>query len=170
MGNKVRLRHSSPVSEWISMSNGLTDVFINVLALSGSQLAESTSEKRLVVWLSERDQIIGRGTVGFDIDRMPWNKATFYEDKNFLLHVIQAAENQLGWDKLDYTPNVELLLPCLKQFAVLISRLDVKDIQENAAQEWLSRADADNPINCGFPRCKKHDTFLSFLGCQVCNN
>lgn len=36
------------------MSNGGTDVFINILALSGSVIARTENEKRLIVYLSEK--------------------------------------------------------------------------------------------------------------------
>ena len=52
-----------PEDDSLAMSNGGTDVFINILALSGSVIAQTDSEKRLVVYLSEKDQIIGRGCV-----------------------------------------------------------------------------------------------------------
>ena len=52
----------------IQMSNGLTDVFFNVLVLSGSALARTDSERRLVVWLAEKDQSrMGYGAIGFDL-------------------------------------------------------------------------------------------------------
>ena len=91
------------------MSNGGTDVFINVLALSGSVIAKTESEKRLMVYLSEKDQIIGRGCVGFDIVEMPWDKETFKEDKKFIIRVINAARNKTGWEKLDYSPNEKFI-------------------------------------------------------------
>ena len=69
-----------PDNDLLVMSNGGTDVFINILALSGAVIARTESEKRLMVYLSEKDQIIGRGCVGFDIVEMPWDKETFEED------------------------------------------------------------------------------------------
>ena len=55
------------------MSNGLTSVFVEVLAISGSILAKSIREKELVIWLSQHDQaIVGLGTVVFSIDEMSW--------------------------------------------------------------------------------------------------
>jgi len=38
------------------MSNGLTSVFISTLELSGTHLAKADNEKRMIVWLLERDQ------------------------------------------------------------------------------------------------------------------
>jgi len=50
------------------MSNGATNVFLDVLALSGSDLAVTTREKEFIVWLNQRDQsVVGIGTVGFSI-------------------------------------------------------------------------------------------------------
>ena len=71
----------TPDDDSLQMSNGGTDVLISILALSGSVIARTENEKRLMVYLSENDQIIGRGCVGFDIVEMPWEKATFEEDK-----------------------------------------------------------------------------------------
>ena len=76
----------TPDDESLQMSNGLTNVFINVLALSGSELAQTESEKRMIVYLSEKDQgIIGIGCVGFDIVEMPWNKKHLKKIKSLLL-------------------------------------------------------------------------------------
>ena len=169
MGNTIRFNNNTP-DDRIHMSNGATDVFINVLALSGSALAKTTQEKRLIVWLSEKDQKVGRGTVGFDVVEMPWQKETFANDKAFMLRVIEAAENKLDWEKLDYTPNPDYILHNLRQFKKFIERMTDQDIDENAAVEWLDGIESDDPVNCGFPRCKIHNTLLTFLGCQICNS
>lgn len=173
MGNIISLNSETPVEEYIAMSNGLTDVFINVLVLSGSKLAGTDDEKRLIVYLAEKDQsITGIGTVGFEICEMPWNTQTFDECKSFLLKVIETAKSRMGWEKLEYEPNEELLLPCLQQFAVLVSKMTADDISTEAVQEWLqaSAEDLDDPVVCGFPVCEKHNTLLSTFGCQICNN
>ncbi len=167
MGNIIRFNKDTPINDWICMSNGATDVFINVLALSGSLLAKTVEEKRLIVWLSEKDQKMGLGTVGFDVVEMPWQRETFLSNKAFLLHVITAAENKLGWEKLDYTP--EYISKNLQKFREYIEKMTEHDIDDNIAVEWLNEAGSDDPVNCGFPRCKKHNTLLTFLGCQICN-
>ena len=169
MGNIIRFNENTPVDDWICMSNMTTDVFINVLLLSGSILAKTETEKQLIVWIAEKDQrFVGLGTVGFDIIDMPWNKETFSKDKLFLLKIIQSAENKLGWEKLDYTP--EFILPTLQKFREYIEKMTNDDIDDNALREWFNAADSNDPIHCGFPRCKKHHTFLTFLGCQICNS
>ena len=158
-------------SESFIISNGLTDVFINVLVLSGSRLAETVDEKRLIVWLAEKDQSkVGMGTVGFDIGEMPWNADSFGESKTFLLNVIHGAENRLGWETLDYSPNEEMIFPVLKKFAELISVFSVEDIVRGCLEEWLGAAEEHDPVRCGFPKCEKHGALLSCFGCQICNN
>ena len=114
------------------ISNGGTDVFINILALSGAVIARTESEKRLMVYLSEKDQIIGRGCVGFDIVEMPWDKETFEEDKKFIIQLINGARNKAGWERLDYSPNEELVSYYLDTFENLIKRMTVDDIRENS--------------------------------------
>lgn len=169
MSNIIRLDSFSPVDTWLKMQNGLTDVLINTILLSGSFLAKTIDEKRLIVWLAEKDQTLGSGTVGFDVCNMPWNPDTFCENKAFILRVIQEAENKLGWEKLDYEPNVELLIPCLKKFASFISNINISHVDANILKDWIALADEKDPINCNFPRCEKHHTLLTFLGCQLCN-
>lgn len=160
----------APDDDSLAMSNGGTDVLINILALSGSVIARTESEKRLVVYLSEKDQITGRGCVGFEIARMPWEKETFEEDQKFMLRLINGARNKTGWERLDYSPNEELVSNYLDAFENLIRRMTADDIREESLNQWLSEAEADDPIRCGFPRCEKHNVFLTRFGCQICNS
>lgn len=171
MGNIIRLNEKTPVDELISMSNGLTSAFIDVLALSGSQIAITDDEKRLIVWLSEKDQsVLGIGTVDFDICEMPWNTTTFEDNKDFMLKVIHQAKNRIGWELLDYKPNENYIFPQLDKFAKFIEKISINDIQKDALSEWLANSEEDDPIFCGFPKCKKHNTLLTFCGCHICNN
>ena len=152
-----------------SMSNGATAVFINVLCLSGGRLAETDSRKRLMVFLAEKNQrACGIGTVGFDIVEMPWDKSSFDEDKAFMLNVIDGAKNKLGWETLDYEPDEKIIFGFLDEFRKLIECMTVGDIVEESLTEWLSEAGEDDPVRCGFPKCKIHDTYESVFGCQVC--
>lgn len=173
MGNVICLSNqiSDPQNLLLSMSNGLTDVFINVLLLSGSQLAKDENEKRLIVWLAERDQsAVGMGTVGFSVLEMPWNITTFEKDQAFMLKAIEHARNGIGWKQLDYVPSEDLLFPALNQFYFLIAQLKRSDIKPDSLEEWLAEAAENDPVRCGFPRCSRHDTLLTTFGCQICNN
>lgn len=165
MGNHITFGEDS-----LKMSNGLTAVFIDVMTLAGTRVAQIEDEKRLIVWLAEKDQsVVGIGTVGFDIREMPWNTERFEENKRFMLSVVEAAENGTDWDKLGYQPNREMLFPALKKFAEMISQMTAADVDENKTREWLSAAEADDPVLCGFPRCPKHETLLTCFGCLFCN-
>lgn len=153
----------------LNMSNGGTSMFINILCLSGGRLAKTKSQKRLMVFLAEKNQnAIGLGTVGFDIVDMPWD--SFAEDKAFMLKVIEGAKQKLGWETLGYKPNEEFALQFLDTFQKLIERMTADDIIDAALTESLSEADDNDPIRCGFPKCKIHDTYISIHGCQVCTD
>lgn len=155
----------------IQMSNSLTDVFLNVLVLSGSALAGTVSEKRLIVWLAEQDQSrVGLGAVGFDLCDMPWDSDTFEADRDFLLRAIEAAKGRLGWERLDYQPNEAILFPCLDRFAGLVSEMDASEIRPECRKEWLAAADASDPVVWGFPVCSRHRALLTIFGCQICNH
>ena len=176
MGNIISFDGTVSVDDdSISMSNGLTDVFIDYLLISGSQLAESKSEKRMIVFLAEKQQaIIGMGTVGFDITEMPWQTDSFEADKTFMLGTINNARllsvQRSVWNKLGYEPNQKLIEYALSRFEALIKRMTINDIDENNLEDWCSAAEEDDPVNCGFPKCSKHGVLLSFCGCKLCND
>ncbi len=171
MGNTIDFRYDKEAldEDSLTMSNIGTAKFINVLCLSGGRLAKTESQKRFMVFLAERNQsFMGFGVVGFDIVEMPWVKDSFEEDKKFMLGVIDGVKNKLGWETLDYEPNEEVIFMYMDTFRKLIDRMSIDDIDEENLTEWLSAADADDPVNCGFPKCEKHDTYISIAGCQVC--
>lgn len=173
MGNVICLSNqiNDPKGFLLSMSNGLTDVFISTLLLSGSQLAKDVNEKRLIVWLAERDQsAVGMGTVGFSVLEMPWNIKTFEKDQAFMLKAIEHAKNGIEWKQLDYVPSEDLLFPALNQFYSFIAQLKRSDIKSDSLEEWLAEALENDPVRCGFPCCSRHHTLLTVFGCQICNN
>lgn len=170
MGNIISL---DTIGERISMSNGLTSVFIDVLGLSGTHLAKTAAEKRMIVWFLEKDQsAVGWGAVGFDVSEMPWADTDFDDMKRFMLDVIEGARRKDGWGFLDYQPNEDLLFPCLDQFYKLISDMDLSMFNQEAARKWLhdTMDVPDDPIVCGYPRCPKHPVLLTVFGCHLCNN
>ena len=162
--------YTAPDDDSLVMSNGGTDVFISIPALSGAGIARTESGKRLMVFLSERDQIIGGGCVGFEIVEMPWDRGTFEADKRFLTRVIQGARSKCGWERLDYCPNEEIMLSYLDRFEKLIRRMTVDDIREDSLARWLAEAEEGDPVFCRFPICQKHHIFLTCFGCQICNH
>ena len=101
MGNVIYLE-GQPEHTALSMGNGLTDTLISALLLSGSQLAKTDHEKRLIVWLAEKDQsAVGMGTVGFSVLDMPWDRNTLEQNRSFLRRTVEQAKMRRGWDCLE---------------------------------------------------------------------
>lgn len=148
MGNVIYLE-GQPEHTALSMGNGLTDTLISALLLSGSQLAKTDHEKRLIVWLAEKDQsAVGMGTVGFSVLDMPWDRNTLEQNRSFLRRTVEQAKMRRGWELLDYQPSEELLLPSLEKFLFLIAQLKQADIQPDCLEAWLAEAAENDPVRC----------------------
>jgi len=153
------------------MSNGPTSVFITVLGLSGTRLAKTDDEKKLLVWILEKDQSkCGIGTVGFAISEMSWIKENFECQKTFMLEVVKGVKEKLGWETLDYTPKEEIIFPFMDTFSDMIKELKKEDIDENAIEEWEKACEDYEPLYNGYPVCEKHNVLLTIFGCHVCND
>lgn len=168
MTNIFSFRRNDPPEGQISISDLGTEALLNVLVLAASALAETQSQKRLTVWLAERDRKIGSGAVGFCIANMPWNAATFEEDKRFMVRVADAASQRTGWEKLSNYPKAQHLMPMLGWFRKCFMRLKIEDIDPNNLEAWLDNMDDDDPVLNGFPKCRKHGIYLTWFGCQLC--
>jgi hypothetical protein len=70
MANTVTYE-ARPDLQYIRMSNGLTSVFVSVLALAASELAETDRPRGFAVWFASHDQLYGLGMVGFDTSELP---------------------------------------------------------------------------------------------------
>ncbi|MCG7385634.1 hypothetical protein [Paenibacillus sp. ACRRY] len=174
MANTIAMpKNIVPMIESIGMSNGLTSVFIEVLSISGSMLAKTNREREMTIWLAQQDQsVVGIGTVGFDIDEMPWTIDTFEEEKDFMLRMIAYAITEAGWEKLSYKPRKESVKPCLEQLQTMIHAFNRDDVNLDNYLEWSEiDEDDDRPtIPPGYPKCVKHEVYLSCHGCVLCNN
>jgi len=177
MGNVITLNKNTLISEFLHMSNGLTAVFIDTFGLSGSRLARNDIEKRLIVWVLEKNQsAVGIGTVGFEICDMPWEVDYFEDNRKFIMSVLKCMKSRLGWETLDYSINEELLFPCIEQFKNLLLQMTSEDINLIEVKCWLEEFFADayisgnTPSISGFPKCPKHEVLLSIYGCHVCTN
>jgi hypothetical protein len=155
------------------MSNNLTTVFISVLALSGSHLAQSVREKEIVMWLSEHDYAVcGLGTYGFDVTQIPWTIENFEEEREFVLRMIDGALNKTGWELLGYELFEERLFESLNEFKEIILMIESCDIKEGEYSKWKGYGDL-NPLLKppeGFPKCPVHGVYLHFGGCVICND
>ena len=146
------------------MQNGLTDVFMEVLAIAGSALAQTRSEQAFASWIASRDQaVLGLGAVGFDIAEMPWHVATFAEDRNFLIRAITAAESKVSWEKLGYEPKEDWLMPCLMRLRMLVSVFGSHDIRASGTAIHSTFSES------ALSRCETHGIIMHADGCPVCN-
>lgn len=174
MGNRISMpKKLDHLVESLKMSNGLTSVFLEVLVISGSILAETNREKEIIIWLGQQDQsVVGIGTVGFYIDEIPWTIDSFEGEKDFLLRTISSAIDGLGWERLSYEPRKDWLIESFEQFRLMIIAFDKESVNINSYIEWSEyEEDDDYPtIPIGYPKCKKHDIYLSCHGCILCNN
>ncbi|MET9658198.1 hypothetical protein [Streptomyces sp. NPDC006510] len=58
------------------LSNGGTEVFVDVLMLAVSGLADTVWEHRFATLLSQQDQsVMGCGVVGFDLEDIEWGRS-----------------------------------------------------------------------------------------------
>ncbi|MDE6671158.1 MAG: hypothetical protein K2K16_03080 [Ruminococcus sp.] len=171
MGNRIYFKKVTKDDDSLKMSNILTDVLIDGLLVGGSELAKTESQRRLIVFLAEKQQsVVGLGTVGFDIIEMPWQTETFDTDKEFMLEVIKYISQENWWQNIGYIPSPEAIEYVLNGFEILINKMTINDVDEDNLNEWISEADSNDPVYCGYPECPKHRIILSALGCKFCND
>lgn len=173
--NEISMPQSAEhLVESLRMTNTATSVFIEILVLSGSHIAETDREKEFVIWLAQRDQnAVGHGTVGFNLDEMPWLKHDVESMKQFMLNMIRGARNKTQWHILDYEPGQEWTHRTLNHFVNMIESFNQNHVNEQHYIEWTTIDDEDDyepTIPVGYPKCKEHGVYLSCLGCVICNS
>ncbi|ANF97271.1 hypothetical protein [Paenibacillus bovis] len=173
MANTVYLTSHNRIDQpELEMSNVSTRIFIDTLVLSGSLLARADREKEFVIWLAQHDQhVIGNGTVSFSLDEMPWEPDHFEENQSFLLRMIELALQRAGWERLSYTPIEKDIRYALTAFRELILLFGQDDIDTSHYEYWRTIEEYDNcrTLPEGYPKCEKHEVYLSCFGCVLCN-
>jgi hypothetical protein len=165
LGNLVTYK-ARPDLESIRMSNGLTSVFISVLSLASSALAESDRQRAFAAWFAAHDQgVFGLGIVGFDISRFPWSPDSIADDRQFLLHVIEAARAKTGWDLLGYQPREEWVLSCLDKLKAMVQAFVIEHACGSESMVWPF---GGRPSR--FVRCPAHRVYQHEHGCPLCND
>ncbi len=149
----------------VQMSNGLTSVLLDVLAIAGSDLATTPWERAFVSWLVEHDQSrTGLGCVGFDLEEMGWTADEIEVERRFVMAIIDAALRRHGWDRLPFAPREESLFAALEQLRRLVEAFPADAV--GRAPEG-SRAPRDLPEH---GVCHVHRVYLHDTGCIVCND
>ncbi|MGW2027430.1 hypothetical protein [Streptomyces decoyicus] len=91
----------------LHLSNGGTEVFIDVLMLAVSDLAGDMWDYRFAALLSLQDQnVMGRGAVGFDLQDIAWGATPHRRarSKGFVLRATALALSRHRWNDLGYDP------------------------------------------------------------------
>ena len=122
MGNTIRLSNNAPSEKCLSMSNQGTDLFFELLICSSENLQQTEAQKELMMFIKDQKEIndIAPGTAGFEIDEMPWTKATKADDISFLLKVIEKAKSRDMWEKYGLEPEESIIIPWLDTFGDMI--------------------------------------------------
>ena len=171
VGNIISPDHDPAATE-VMMSNGLTSVLLDVLLLSGSDLARTDAEVATIVSLAERDQsIVGLGIVGFDVSELGWASDRFAEHKEFLLRIVDTSMAGHRWDVLDYEPTPDRLLSCLAEFRELLERFPISACPQGPfTAPWSTVG-----LRSDRAKCLRHAVYLHKLNdddarcCQLCN-
>lgn len=150
------------------MSNGLTDVFIQVLSINASHLAQTDAEIDFAIWIASHDQAIqGRGMVGFDISALPWSIENFEAEKKFLLRAVDSAKAKHYWDMLGYEPREETVLRSLEKFRELIEDFTIEFINRDNLWLLVYKGGAmSKPAKR--EKCSVHGIYLHEVGCVLC--
>ncbi len=149
----------------IQMSNGLTSVFVETICLAGCDIAFENYQKDLMIWFAQRDWILtGMGFEGFDISEINWHKNQFEQQKDFIIKVIDSANNKTNWDLLSYNPH-EMIYKVFKDFKQMIIDFKIDNIDE---KNQITLLDFNNSVK-KYDKCKNHKIYLNCEGCVICN-
>lgn len=152
-------------NDYLKLSNGATDVLIDLLVLSGSSLAQTRWQKELIIFLSLNDQQIkGQGCVGFDISELGWEINHFENQKKFILKVIDNALEKKKWEKLNYKPS-KSYISNLRRFREMIINYSKILVEPRDILKW-----SKNFNKMEFKKCVKHNIYTHPFGCKICHS
>ncbi|MGW6023486.1 hypothetical protein [Streptomyces sp. NPDC055099] len=109
----------------LCLSNGGTEVFVNVLMLAVSDLADDEWDYRFASLLSLQDQnVMGRGAVGFDLRDIAWGttERERVRSKDFVVRATALALSGHRWSELDYEP--PFACDYLRQFKAMVESFE----------------------------------------------
>ena len=170
MGNWIVLKYGMDCDADFKLSNGGLDWSIDSLVVSGSELAKTGSEKRMIAFLSERNtSTLGLGVAGFQLPDMPWKAESFEADRDFLIRTAEHAKEVMQKPEtqqmLQYSVEPERVNACMDEFIALFRCMTADLIVPEAESDWFKRLD---PTLNGFPKCRRHGVLYGCFGCKIC--
>ncbi|TXS71042.1 hypothetical protein [Streptomyces sp. sk2.1] len=140
-------------SRTLYLTNGGTEVFVDVLMLAVSDLAGTVWEHRFAALLCRQDQwAMGRGAVGFDLEDIDWGRSPQERDaaKDFVLRVLDLALRRHRWDELDYDP--PFIEDSLRRYREMVEAFDPADVDA----EERDRSRFPTPEEAATAMCVRH--------------
>lgn len=128
----------------LHLSNGGTEVFVEVMMLAVSRLAREPCEYWFAALMARQDQnMVGRGCVGFDLHEIAWGSTAEEqaEVRGFILRTIDLAAQEHRWDELGYEP--PYAHDYLRRFRAMVEAFD--PVRDGRDPEHVARPD-DNPM------------------------
>ena len=173
MGNSIVLKYGMKCDADIRLTNAGIDWAIDCLLVSGSELAKTDSEKRMIAFLSERStSALGLGVAGFAIVAMPWKAETFEADRAFLIRTAEHAKEVMQKPEtqqiLEYSLVPERVNECMDEFIALFRCMTADLIVPEAESNWFKWRKPDDPTLNGFPKCRRHGVLYGCFGCKIC--
>ncbi|MEU2669557.1 hypothetical protein ABZ622_11895 [Streptomyces sp. NPDC007164] len=153
----------------LSLSNGGTAVFVDVLMLVVSDLAESVWEYRFTTLLTLQDQsVMGRGVVGFDLEDIDWGRSPRERTaaKDFVLRMLDLALRRHRWDELGYDP--PFAEGYLRQYREMVEAFDPADAGRHAGAD----SPFPGPEEATVAMCVRHRVLCApahWEPCVFCN-
>ncbi|GHC40176.1 hypothetical protein [Streptomyces cinnamoneus] len=146
----------------LSMSNGGTAVFVEVLTLAVSDLVEEPWDFRFAALLALQDQsCMGRGVVGFDLEEVDWGASSGERARNkaFVLRVIDLALSEHRWDELTYDP--PFAADYLRTFRTIVEAFDPA-LHDSSAHRF------PGPEEAAMASCVQHRVLTGMPHWEVC--
>ncbi|MEU4192281.1 hypothetical protein AB0E69_10300 [Kribbella sp. NPDC026611] len=155
MGNSFGTYDGGPS---MHLSNGGSEVFLDVLALAACELAESPFERGFALLLC--NSRIGLGNESFDLCELPWSEE-WVAERSFLLRVVQLAATGFRWGLLSYNP--PYVADHLGEYEQLLVDFEPRQTGE-LARFWDPAPPAE-----AFRQCLEHGLFVGdYTDCRLC--
>jgi EvpB/VC_A0108, tail sheath N-terminal domain len=132
---------------------------ISAMLLTGSPLAKTPWEQKLMAWLAEQDMHT-LGPMGFDLDEIAWRQSSFSEQKAFLLRVIDDALARDDWSPLTW--KLSSMRDWLQSLRQLVEAYRHEFVEDDA-RAWPWSFDEQT-----FELCPEHGVHRHVFACPVC--